>query len=176
VGCQRTAVGVAGRKGPGAVLHDIPEALIRKVAHVHDHVQPFHLGEEGKAGPGQALFGLGHQHAAGVQLGCGQLVFVVPGQGHHAHTQLVHAAQHAKAPLAAGTFFDGEHAADLPGLGVFADICGCVHRGDLVRVRRHDALELVDLLQRCHQRVGSGRLVSQIHKRRKALQHVIALL
>ena len=176
MGGQRPAVGVAGRKGPGAVLHDIPEALIRKVAHVHDHVQPFHLGEEGKAGPGQALFGLGHQHAAGVQLGACQLVFVVPGQGHHAHAQLVHAAQHTKAPLAAGAFFDGEHAADLSGFGIFADVRRRVHRGDLVRVRRHDALELVDLLQRCHQRVGTGRLVSQIHKRRKALQHVIALL
>ena len=158
------------------MLHDIPEALIRKVAHVHDHVHPLHLGQKFKSGPGQAFFGLGHQHAAGVPLWACQLVFVVPCQGHHAHTQLVHAAQHAKAPLAAGTFFDGEHAADLPGLGIFADVRRCVHRGDLVRVRRHDALELVDLLQRCHQRVGPGRLVSQIHKRRKALQHVIALL
>ena len=43
-------------------------------------------------------------------------------------------------------------------------------------VSRHDALELVDFFQRRHKRVGTGRFVTQIHERRKALQHVIAFL
>ena len=176
VGCQCTAVGVAGRKRPGAVLHDIPEALVRKVAHIHDHVHPFHLGQKFKALPGQTLFGLGHQHAAGVPLRACQLVFVVPCQGHHARAQLIHPAQHPHAALAAGAFLDGEHPADLSRRSIPADVCRRVHRGNGVRVCRHDPLEPVDLLQCRHQRVRPGGGVVQIDEGCKALQQIIAFL
>ena len=158
------------------MLHDIPEALVRKVAHIHDHVHPFHLGQKFKALPGQALFGLGHQHPAGVPLRACQLVFVVPCQGHHAHAQLIHPAQHPHAALAAGAFLDGEHPADLSRRSIPADVRRRVHRSNFFRVCRHDALELVDLFQRCHQRVRSGRFVTQIDECCKALQQIVAFL
>ena len=158
------------------MLHDIPEALVRKVAHIHDHVHPFHLGQKFKALPGQALFGLGHQHPAGVPLRACQLVFVVPCQGHHARAQLIHPAQHPHAALAAGAFLDGEHPADLSRRSIPADVRRRVHRSNFFRVCRHDALELVDLFQRCHQRVRSGRLITQIDECCKALQQIVAFL
>ena len=43
------------------MFHDVPEAPVRKMAHVHDHVQALHLGQKGKARLGQAALGLSRQ-------------------------------------------------------------------------------------------------------------------
>ena len=59
VGCEGTAVGVAGRKGAGGVLHNVPEALVGQVAHICDDVQTLHLSQELKALFFQARLGIG---------------------------------------------------------------------------------------------------------------------
>ena len=180
VGGQSAAVGVAGRKGSGAVLRNVPEALIGQVAHIGNDVQALHLGQELEALLLQAGLGVGHTGpdgaVAGHHVGAGQLVFVVPGQGHHPHAQLVHPAQHAQTALAAAGLLNGQHSADLARLGVFADILGAVDRGDPVGIPLHHPLEHVDLFQRRHQRVRARGGVGQIHKGGKALEHVVALL
>ena len=58
---QGAAVGVAGRKGAGAVLRNVPEALIGQVAHIGNDVQALHLGQELEALLLQAGLGVG-QH------------------------------------------------------------------------------------------------------------------
>ena len=180
MGCQGAAVGVAGRKGAGGVLHNVPEALVGQVAHVCDDVQTLHLSQELEALFFQARLGVGGAGPdvvapAGDDVGAGKLVLVVPGQSHHADAQLVHPAQHADAALAAAALFDGEHSADLSLGGVFSDVRGFIYRCNILRVFFHDAFEDVDFFQRRHQRVGTGGLVAQIDKGGEALQHIVAL-
>ena len=163
------------------MLRDIPEPPVGQVAHVHDHVQALHLGQKFKpaflqAGLGVGLAGPDVPAPAGHHIGAGQLVFVVPGQGHHAGTQLIHLPQHTQAALAAAALLDGQHSADLSGLRVAADVLRAVDRRDLVGILRHDPLEHIHLFQRRHQRVCAGGRVAQVHKSGKALQHVVALM
>ena len=171
---------MAGCKGTGAVLGDVPEALIREVAHICNDVQPLHLGQElealffqaglrvGLAGPDGIRVGSRHH------IGAGQLVFVVPGQGHHPDAQLMHEPQHAQAALAAAALFNGQHSADLARLRILADVLRLIHRRDKIAVLCHDPLEDVDLLQRRHQRVLPR--AGQVDKGCKALQHVVPFL
>ena len=170
---------MAGRKGAGGVLDNVPEALVGQVAHVRNEMQPLHLGEELEALLLQARLGVGGTGPdvaapAGHDIGAGKLILVVPRQGHHPDAQLVQPAQHTEAALAAAALFDGEHSADLALGGVFADVRGAIHRRDLLRVFFHDALEDVDLFQRRHQRVGTGGLIAQIDEGGKALEHIVA--
>ena len=59
MGREGAAVGVAGRKGAGGVLHNVPEALVGQVAHVCDDVQTLHLGQKLEALFFQARLGVG---------------------------------------------------------------------------------------------------------------------
>ena len=70
-------------------------------------------------------------------VGAGQLIFKIPGQGHHADALLVKPAEVFDLPAADGALLDGEERGHFALLHVFYDLSPGEHRADPAAVRLH---------------------------------------
>ena len=100
MGADGAAVGMGGNHRCIGYLHNVPEALIADVTHVHQHSQALGFPYIFPPPVGQAAAG---------DIGAGKGIFLVPSQGRNLEAYLPQIFQQLRVKVETGRPLDGQH-------------------------------------------------------------------
>ena len=128
VAANSAGIGMGGNNGLFGDLHDIPEALVRNVAHIDQNTKTLGFTKEFPA--------LIRQAAAG-HIGAGQIVLFIPAKGSDAEAGFVHHFQQFRVKTDTRRAFNGQNSGHFAIFQVLLHIIGRKCQFDLIPVHLH---------------------------------------